>query len=76
MRTASAHRRKGVAKVMLAHIITEAQRRRYDRLSLETGSMDAFEPAQLLYASFGFTYCLPFADYRDDPNSLFMTRSL
>ena len=76
MRTAAAHRRKGVAKTMLEHIIGEAHRRNYDRLSLETGSMNAFEPAQQLYASFGFTYCLPFADYRDDPNSLFMTKSL
>jgi len=76
MRTATAHRRKGVAKAMLEHIIGEAHKRSYDRLSLETGAMDAFEPAQQLYARFGFTYCLPFADYCDDPNSLFMTKSL
>src|SRR5436190_22621580 len=46
MRTAYAHRRKGVARAMLTHIITEAMKRRYHRLSLETGSMQAFEPAQ------------------------------
>jgi len=76
MRTASAHRRKGVARTMLTHIIAEGQKRRYHRLSLETGSMQAFEPAQKLYESFGFTYCPPFGDYVEDPNSVFMTRVL
>jgi len=76
MRTASAHRRKGVARVLLEHMIAEARRRSYARLSLETGSMPAFEPARKLYESFGFTYCAPFADYADDPNSVFLTRWL
>jgi putative acetyltransferase len=72
MRTASAYRRKGVARAVLAHIIDEARRRSYARLSLETGSMAVFEPARKLYESFGFTYCEPFADYVLDPNSVFM----
>ena len=76
MRTASAHRRKGVAGAMLEHIIAEARRRSYARLSLETGSMLAFEPARRLYESFGFKYCGPFADYAEDPNSVFLTRAL
>ena len=76
MRTASAHRRGGVARAMLQHIIAEARRRSYSRLSLETGSMPAFGPARRLYESFGFTYCSPFADYVDDPNSVFLTRSI
>jgi putative acetyltransferase len=76
MRTSLAHRRKGVARAILCHIIDEAKRRAYRRLSLETGSMKAFEPAQRLYASFGFAYCPPFGDYVDDPNSVFMTRTL
>ena len=76
MRTASAHRRKGVGRAMLAHIVDEARRRAYRRLSLETGSMAAFEPARRLYESFGFRYCGPFADYFEDPNSVFMTREL
>ena len=76
MRTVSAHRRKGVARAMLRHIIAEARSRAYIRLSLETGSMQAFEPARRLYESFGFTYCPPFADYAEDPNSAFLTRSL
>ena len=76
MRTSSQHLRKGVARRMLQHIIDEAKRRGYRRLSLETGSMAAFEPARSLYASFGFRYCNPFADYPGDPNSVFMTLEL
>jgi putative acetyltransferase len=76
MRTANAHRRKGVARAMLVHIIAEAARRRYDRLSLETGSQPEFEPARRLYARFGFEFCGPFDGYREDPNSVFMTRRL
>ena len=75
MRTSQHHRRKGVAAVMLQHILDEATRRGYRRLSLETGSPAAFEPARQLYARFGFTYCAPFGDYIDDPFSVFMTRT-
>ena len=76
MRTVSRHLRKGVAKALLDYIIGEARRRGYRRLSLETGSMEEFEPARQLYARAGFTYCEPFADYIEDPNSVFMTREL
>lgn len=76
MRTARAHLRKGVASRMLEHIIAEARRREYRRLSLETGSMEYFEPARRLYSKFGFTVCGPFAAYVEDPNSVFMTREL
>jgi putative acetyltransferase len=76
MRTSAAHRRKGVAKLVLEHILGEARRRGYERLSLETGSQPAFEPARRLYASFGFTFCAPFGDYVEDPNSVFMAKDL
>ncbi len=76
MRTAAGFRHRGMAAKLLHHIIEEAQRRGYQRLSLETGSMDFFEPARRLYASFGFEPCAPFADYREDPNSVFMTKDL
>jgi len=76
MRTAPAFRRQGVGKAMLAQIIREAEARRYHRLSLETGSMEAFLPARELYESFGFSYCPPFGDYALDPNSVFFTRVL
>jgi putative acetyltransferase len=45
-------------------------------LSLETGSADFFLPARKLYEKFGFEYCGPFADYKDDPNSVFMTKMI
>jgi putative acetyltransferase len=76
MRTASAYQRKGVASQILRHIIEQAKRRGYRRLSLETGSMDYFIPARSLYASFGFSYCAPFGDYIEDPNSVFMTKEI
>ena len=76
MRTAEAHLRKGVARRMLAHILEEARRRGYARLSLETGSADAFEPARRLYANAGFEYCGPFDGYVEDPHSVFMTMEL
>jgi putative acetyltransferase len=76
MRTAANHLRKGVAKQMLRHIVAEAVRRRYARLSLETGSMEAFEPARRLYLDVGFAYCGPFAEYVEDPYSVFMTMEL
>ena len=74
MRTASAFLRQGVASRLLTHMIDEAQKRCYRRLSLETGSMAYFEPARSLYSRFGFQYCPPFATYIEDPNSVFMTR--
>ena len=76
MRTAASHLRKGVASHLVRYIVDEARRRSYRRLSLETGSMDAFAPARIFYASFGFEFCAPFADYVEDSHSLFMTREL
>ena len=57
-------------------IFAEARRRNYKRVSLETGSFDAFKPARNLYTKFGFTYCEPFSDYRVDPNAVFMAIEL
>lgn len=76
MRTASAHLRQGVARSMLAHVLAQARQRGYRRVSLETGSGAAFEPAHRLYAAAGFVRCGPFAEYRDDPFSVFMTCTL
>lgn len=76
MRTPAALRRRGAGRALLAHIIGVAKSRRYERLSLETGSMAAFKPAQKLYESFGFTYCGPFGEYVEDPHSVFMTMRL
>jgi putative acetyltransferase len=76
MRTAPAARNRGVASRLLAHIVEHARLRGYGRLFLETGTQDFFAPARRLYQRHGFTECPPFADYRLDPNSVFMTRVL
>jgi putative acetyltransferase len=76
MRTDAAHLGKGVGDAMLRHIIATARARGYKRLSLETGSRDAFAPALRLYGRHGFVACGPFADYRDDPFSRFLTLKL
>ena len=80
MHTAAEHRRRGVAARILTHLIDEAGRRGYRRVSLETGSpitrTDMFAPARALYARFGFRECPPFGAYRPDPNSTFMTMEI
>ena len=76
MRTAVDFLRQGVAARMLDHVMAEARVRGLKRLSLETGSSPAFEPALALYRRYGFADCEPFADYRPDPFSRFMTRLL
>jgi putative acetyltransferase len=76
MRTARTHLRRGVAGTLLEHIIREARRRGYRRLSLETGSMPYFEPARSLYRKAGFKPCEAFVGYRPDPNSDFFTREI
>jgi putative acetyltransferase len=76
MRTARPYLRRGIARLLLNHMLEVARSRGYERLSLETGSMAYFAPARALYASLGFAYCEPFADYPDDPNSNFMTLRL
>ena len=76
MRTHDAFLRQGVAARMLDHIIAEARGRGAERLSLETGSSPAFEPALALYRRYGFADCEPFADYKPDPFGRFMTRQL
>ncbi len=76
MRTAYAHRGRGVAKAMLWFVLDEARARGIKRLSLETGSMDGFIPARKPYEANGFEYCDPFIGYLEDPHSVFMTREL
>ena len=74
MRTALGHQGQGIGAAMLRHILAEADRRAYQRVSLETGSQPHFEPARQLYRRHGFVSCGPFGDYREDPNSAFFTR--
>ena len=70
------YRGRGLSRRMLDHLVAEAQAAGYTRLSLETGVQPGFAAARALYEKAGFTLCGPFEGYREDPNSLFMTRSL
>ncbi|WFE25490.1 GNAT family N-acetyltransferase [Solwaraspora sp. WMMD791] len=76
MRTDPRHRGRGIATVMLDHLLADARARGVRRVSLETGSMEFFAAARALYAKAGFVGCAPFGNYRDDPNSTFMTKVL
>ncbi|RHZ66758.1 GNAT family N-acetyltransferase [Aspergillus thermomutatus] len=76
MRTAQGHRRKGVAKAILKHIIAEAKERKYHLLSLETGTDGRFESARRLYLGMGFEVCGPFGQYVSSDGNMFLTLKL
>jgi putative acetyltransferase len=76
MHTIEKARGNGLGRAMLEHLIGIARERGYSRLSLETGSMEEFMPARMLYAAAGFERCEPFADYLPSPNSTYMTLDL
>ncbi|MRX42152.1 GNAT family N-acetyltransferase [Agromyces sp. Q22] len=76
MRTDAAARGRGLGARLLEHVLAEAARRGYERVSLETGAEEFFRPARALYAKYGFRECAPFAGYALDPNSVFMTLAL
>lgn len=76
MRTTSAARNKGVASTLLHHILDTAKQKGLNKINLETGSQDFFAPARKLYAKHEFTECGTFSDYKLDPYSVFMSRSL
>jgi putative acetyltransferase len=76
MRTAPAHLRKGVARVLLDHLIAEARARGFARLSLETGTAPMFAPANAMYERYGFADCDAFGGYPASPHNRFMTMKL
>jgi putative acetyltransferase len=76
MRTSKVHLRKGVARKILSVILQEAERRGYEKISLETGSSEEFLAAQALYESFGFALCGPFANYKPNSFSVFMSKEI
>ncbi len=69
-------RGRGLARAMLDHLLAEARAEGFARVSLETGAQPGFAAARALYERAGFAYCPPFEGYAEDPNSVFMTRSL
>ncbi|WP_226642058.1 GNAT family N-acetyltransferase [Microbulbifer variabilis] len=76
MKTSQGFLRKGAARAVLQEILDEAQKRNYWEVKLETGSSKHFSPAIALYQQYGFEPCKPFANYSEDPHSLFFTKKL
>ena len=76
MHVASEARGTGTARALLDALVEAARERGARRISLETGSQPAFEPARRLYARAGFRECRAFAGYDDVPESAFMTLDL
>lgn len=73
MHTTEAARGRGVGAAIVRHLLDLARSRGYTRVSLETGTDEAFAPARRLYAREGFVPCPPFAEYTDNPFSTCMT---
>jgi putative acetyltransferase len=76
MHTGEAARGHGVGRAMVDHLLAVAADWRYQRVSLETGTMDAFAPARSLYARAGFEPCAPFGEYTVNPHSACTTIDL
>jgi putative acetyltransferase len=76
MHSAAAARGRGVGRALLNALLDEARRRGYTRVSLETGTTPAFQPARSLYESAGFRPSEPFAGYANTDHNLCMTLHL
>lgn len=76
MRVVDAWRGCGIGDALLQRLIAFAREASCTRLALETGSAAPFTPALHFYARHGFTACAPFADYRDDPFSVHLSRAI
>ena len=76
MHTIEAATGQGVGRAMVDHLLAVAAARNYQRVSLETGTMDAFASARSLYTKVGFIPCEPFGEYTANPYSICMTMTI
>ena len=67
-------RKKGNGIKVINHLIDEAKKLKIKRLSIETGAGEFFAPARKLFDKCGFKPCPPFAHYKKDLNSLYLTK--
>ena len=67
-------RKQGNGMIVIDHLISEAKKLKIKRLSIETGAGDFFIPARKLFEKSGFTVCEPFAHYKEDANSVYLTK--
>ena len=66
-------RKQGQGINVINHLINEAKKLKIKRLSIETGASDFFIPARKLFKKTGFMMCEPFAHYKEDINSVYLT---
>ena len=59
---------------LVNHLIGKAKKLEIKRLSIETGAGKFFAPARKLFDNCGFKSCPPFAHYKEDVNSLYLTK--
>ena len=67
-------RNQGQGINVINHLINEAKKLKIKRLSIETGAGDFFIPARKLFRKAGFIECEPFAHYKEDINSVYLTK--
>ena len=67
-------RNKGYGIKIIDHLIYEAKKLNIKRISLETGAGNFFDPARRLFKKCNFEPCQPFAHYKEDINSLYLTK--
>ena len=67
-------RKQGNSINVINHLINEAKKLNINRLSIETGAGDFFIPARKLFKQCGFETCEPFAHYKKDVNSVYLTK--
>ena len=67
-------RNQGNGIKVIKHLIDEAKKLKIKRISLETGAGKFFDPARKLFKKCDFTPCKPFAHYKEDVNSIYLTK--
>ena len=69
-------RKKGNGINVINHLINEAKKLGITRLSIETGAGEFFKSARKLFNQCNFEICEPFAHYKEDVNSVYLTKIL
>ncbi len=67
-------RNKGQGIKLIEHLIDEAKKLGIERISIETGAGKFFDPARKLFKRCDFKPCKPFAHYKEDINSIYLTK--
>ena len=76
IRVSDKFRKKGNGEKIFYHLIQESKKLRIKKISIETGTNIYFKSARKLFTKFGFETCVPFAHYKEDPNSCFYTKNI